>query len=236
MIETRGLTKRFRRFVALRDVSFDVTPGRITGVIGPNGSGKSTLIKCLVGLARPSEGVILYDGRLPDAAGQYRRRIGYMPQAATFPQDLTGREVIDLVVRLRGERPASGGALLERFGLHAHLDKRVRTLSGGTRQKLSAAVAALYDPVVLILDEPTAGLDPGASRVLKEHVLERKGEGRAVLLTTHIIGDLEELADDVVLLLDGAVQFAGSVRELKLATGSPYLEAAVAQMLARGAA
>lgn len=236
MIETRGLFKHFRRFVALRDVTIDLKPGRITGVIGPNGSGKSTLIKCLVGLALPDDGVILYDGRLPDVSGHYRRHIGYMPQAATFPLDLTGLEVIDLISRLRSERPVCADELIDRFELRDQLRKRIRTLSGGTRQKLSAVVAAMYDPSMLILDEPTAGLDPGACVVFKEYLRERKAIGRSVFLTTHIIGDLDEMADDIILLLDGAVQYAGSVRDLKLATDALQLESAVAQIFKRGAA
>ncbi|MDX9856718.1 MAG: ABC transporter ATP-binding protein [candidate division Zixibacteria bacterium] len=236
MIEVRKLTKRFRKFNALNDVSFCLRRGRCTGIIGPNGSGKSTLIKCLLGLVRPTDGVILVDDRLADRAGVYRRRIGYMPQVATFPQDLTGREVIELVVRLRSERPDHLSYLLDLFDLHTQMDKRIRTLSGGTRQKLSAVVAAMYDPELLILDEPTAGLDPSTCRQFKEYLLERKSAGRSILITTHIISDLDEMADDIVLLLDGAVHYAGSVRDLKLATDSLHLESAVAHILERGAA
>jgi Cu-processing system ATP-binding protein len=236
VIETKALSKYFGSFAALRNVSITLHPGRLTGIIGPNGSGKSTLIKCLLGLVRPSDGLVLYDGRLPDTAGAYRAHIGYMPQHATFPGDLTGREVLSMVTKLRSEAPTRMHLLLDLFDLHSQLDKRIRTLSGGTRQKLSAVVAEMYEPSLLILDEPTAGLDPGASGVFKEYVSERKAQGCAVLMTTHIISDLEEMADDVVLLLDGSVQFSGSVRDLKLATNSPILETAVAHILEHGAA
>lgn len=234
MIETKGLSKYFGSFAALRNVSITLRPGRLTGIIGPNGSGKSTLIKCLLGLVRPSDGVILHDNRLPDAGGLYRSRIGYMPQRATFPGDLTGREVLMLVSRMRPQSADGMDFLIDLFDLHAQVDKRVRTLSGGTRQKLSAVIAGMYNPAVMILDEPTAGLDPESSRVFKEYITQRKTCGCAVLMTTHIISDLEEMADDVVLLLDGSVKFAGSLRDLKLATGSLVLESAVAQKLKHG--
>jgi len=236
MIETKNLTKYFGRFAALRDVSIALNPGRLTGIIGPNGSGKSTLIKCLLGLVRPSDGLVLHNGRLPDANGTYRARIGYMPQRATFPGDLTGREVLALVSQLRSEKPLRMESLIDLFDLQSHLDKRIRTLSGGTRQKLSAVVAGMYEPSLLILDEPTAGLDPGASRVFKGYVMEQLKRGCAVLMTTHIISDLEEMADDIVLLVDGTVSYDGSVRDLKLTTDRPLLEAAVAEILQQGAA
>jgi Cu-processing system ATP-binding protein len=236
VIETRGVTKYFGSFAALRDVSIALHPGRLTGVLGPNGSGKSTLIKCLLGLVRPSDGLVLYNGKLPDTAGAYRAQIGYMPQRATFPGDLTGREVLAMLSNLRSEKPPRMEFLIDLFDLHSHLARRTRTLSGGTRQKLSAVVAGMYEPSLLILDEPTAGLDPEAGGVFKEYVSGRKAQGCAVLMTTHIIHDLEEMADDVVLLLEGSVCYAGSVRDLKLATDSPLLETAVGRMMKQGAA
>lgn len=236
MIETKGLTKYFGSFAALRDVSITLHPGRLTGIIGPNGSGKSTLIKCLLGLVRPSDGLVLHNGRLPDTGGSYRNHIGYMPQRATFPGDLTGREVLALVSKLRSEKPHRMEFLIDLFDLHSHLNKRVRTLSGGTRQKLSAVVAGMYDPMLLILDEPTAGLDPGASEVFKGYLSGQLKRGCAILMTTHIISDLEETADNIVLLVDGAVSYTGSVRELKLTTDRPLLEAAIAMILQQGAA
>lgn len=236
MIETKGLTKYFERYAALRDVSIVLRPGRLTGIIGPNGSGKSTLIKCLVGLVRPSDGLILHNDRLPDATGSYRKDIGYMPQRATFPGDLTGREVLVMISKLRFEKPHRMELLIDLFDLHSHLDKRIRTLSGGTCQKLSAVVAGMYDPSVLILDEPTAGLDASTGNVLKSYLTQKKERGCAVLMTTHIMSDLEEVADDIIVLADGTVSYAGSVRDLKLTTNRPLLEAAVAEILQQGAA
>lgn len=237
MIAIRNLEKRFGRFVALNDVSLEIERGRATGIIGPNGSGKSTLLKTLLGLVTPSSGRITIDGSLLDGAGEYRRQIGYVPQAARFPLDLTGKEVIKIVKGLRSEPPARISELIALFGLAAELDKRVRAMSGGTRQKLSVVLACMYDPALLIFDEPTAGLDPVANTRLKTLLQDLKAAGKTILLTTHIMSDLEEIADDVIVLLEGRVRFGGSIRELKLQTGEPRLEIAVARLLEnRGAA
>ena len=236
MIQISQMTKRFGKFVALRDISLPIERGRVTGIIGPNGSGKSTLIKCILGLVTPTTGTIAVNGYLLDGSAEYRQWIGYMPQIARFPQDLKGHEVLAMVKRLRPASPPLENELIELFGLEHELPKRIRALSGGNRQKLSAVVGCMYDPELLILDEPTAGLDPLSSTRLKEYILSLKTRERTVLIATHIMSDLEELADDVVLLLDGRVRFAGSVRDLKMQTGEPRLEAAVARLLERSAA
>ncbi len=236
MIEISKVTKQFGKFVALRDVSLSLERGRVTGIIGPNGSGKSTLIKSILGLVTPTTGTITVNGYLLDGSAEYRQWIGYMPQIARFPQDLKGYEILAMVKQLRPNIPTLEKELIDLFGLEHELPKRVRTLSGGTRQKLSTVVSCMYDPELLIFDEPTAGLDPLASTRLKEYILSLKARERTVLITTHIMGDLEELADDVVLLLEGKVRFAGSVRDLKMQTNEPRLEAAVARILERSAA
>ncbi len=236
MIEISRLHKRFARFVALHEISLSIERGKITGVIGPNGSGKSTLIKSLLGLVTPTSGDITIDGYLLDGSSAYRRFLGYVPQIARFPLDLTGREIISVVKGLREEKATLERELIQLFGLESELPKRVRAMSGGTRQKLSVLLACMYDPTLVICDEPTAGLDPVANTRLKELLLYLRQRERTVLITTHIMSDLDEIADNVVVLLEGRVRFAGSIRELKLATQEPRLEAAVARLLERGAA
>jgi Cu-processing system ATP-binding protein len=236
MIEISQVTKRFGKFVALRDVSLSFERGRVTGIIGPNGSGKSTLIKSILGLVTPTTGTITVNGYLLDGSAEYRQWIGYMPQIARFPQDLKGHEVLAMVKRLRPAVPALERELIDLFGLEHELPKRIRALSGGNRQKLSAVVSCMYNPELLIFDEPTAGLDPLSSARLKKYIVSLRAKERTVLITTHIMSDLEELADDVVLLLEGKVRFAGSVRDLKMQTNEPRLEAAVARLLERSAA
>lgn len=236
MIEISHLHKRFGSFVALADVNLSFERGKITGIIGPNGSGKSTLMKSLLGLVTPTFGSLTVDGYLLNGSSDYRRQLGYVPQVARFPLDLTGREVIDIVKGFRSEPAPLENELIALFGLKSELTKRTRAMSGGTRQKLSVILACMYDPLLIICDEPTAGLDPLVNSRLKEFLLSLRARGRTMLITTHIMSDLEEIADDVVVLLEGRVRFAGPVRDLKLKTEEPRLESAVARLLQRGAA
>ena len=236
MIGIDHLHKRFGKFVALHDVSLSISRGSVTGIIGPNGSGKSTLIKCLLGLVRPTSGSIAINGTVLDGSSEYRQAIGYMPQIARFPQDLTVSEIIDLVKGLRKEKAALESELINRFDLKQALTKRTRTLSGGTRQKLSMVLAGMYDPDLLILDEPTAGLDPISNINLKNFLTTHREKKRTVLVTTHSMSDLEELADEVIVIIDGRIRFSGPIRDLKFQTGEIRLDVAVARLLESDAA
>jgi Cu-processing system ATP-binding protein len=235
VVEVRELTKRFGQRTVLRGVDCAVARGRVTAVLGPNAAGKSTLIKVILGMVRPDAGEVLVDGVRVDGDPTYRGVIGYMPQAARFPENLTGRKVLAMLRDLRGPETAVDTALLDEFGLAEELDKPVRTLSGGTRQKLNAAIAFLFRPSLLILDEPTAGLDPIASGVLKDRVLAAARGGASVILTSHVLSELEELVDDVVFLLEGSVRFSGPLERLRRETGEARLERAIAGLMRRGA-
>ena len=233
MIEARDLRKRYGRLDVLRGLDLVVRPGRVTAIVGPNSAGKTTFIKSVLGLVRPDAGTLRFDGAPLDAEGRYRSRIGYMPQIARFPENLTGAELVAMIGDLRTEgagRPRDE-ELLERLGLAAHMDKALRTLSGGTRQKLNAVLAFLFTPDLLVLDEPTSGLDPVASAALKDKVREARDAGRTVIVTSHVLSELEELADDVAFLVEGTVAFAGSAAELASATGEQRLERAIARMM-----
>ena len=235
MISITGVTKRFGRLHVLQGVNIEVRRGRITAVIGPNGAGKTTLIKSILGLARPDGGEIVLDGYRVNGDPRYRARIGYMPQLPRFPENLTGRELLDMVADLRGPATVRDDRLARRFRLDSELDKPLRTLSGGNRQKVNAVLAFLFDPDVLILDEPTAGLDPVASRVLKDQILADRDAGKTFVITSHVLAELEELADDVAFLVDGRVAFFGSLAELLVQTGQPTLERAIAHLMESGA-
>jgi Cu-processing system ATP-binding protein len=235
VIEGSDITKCYGRVPVLRGIDLSVRAGRVTAVLGPNGAGKSTLVRVLLGLVRPDEGTVTVAGTPVGDGPAYRAAIGYMPQQPQFPENLTGREVVRLLRELRGQPIPEDDALFQAFGLTTELDKPVRVLSGGTKQKLNAALAFMFRPRILLLDEPTAGLDPVASGVLKARILEARQAGVSVLLVSHVLSEVEDLADDVLLLLDGQVEFQGSLRGLRDLTGETRLEQAVAHLMRRRA-
>lgn len=233
MIKCVGLEKRFDKLYALRDVNISVAKGRVTAVVGPNGSGKSTLIKSILGLVTPSNGYITVDGIRLNGEWEYRRMIGYMPQIAYFPSNLSARDVFHMVKSLRGVMGSPETPHIEAFNLGPEMDKPSRVLSGGNRQKASAVIALMFQPDILIFDEPTAGLDPISSRQLKTIISEQRDAGKTVILTSHVMSELDELADDVIFLLEGRVEYAGAVHDLKKMTGEILLESAVAELMKR---
>jgi Cu-processing system ATP-binding protein len=235
-VNISALRKRFGRLEVLRGVDTTIAPGRITAIVGPNAAGKTTLIKTILGMVRPDSGSVLVDDAAVGRDPAYRERIGYMPQAARFPEQLSGREVIGLLSAVRGRRNELDRELITLLRLEPYLDRPVRTLSGGTRQKLNAAVSFLFRPSLLILDEPTAGLDPVAAGLLKDKVLRAPGEGTTVILTSHIMSEVEELAQDLVFLVEGSVVYQGPVAALLEQSGESRLERAIAGILSGAAA
>jgi Cu-processing system ATP-binding protein len=236
MIRITGLTKRFGRNDVLRGLDLEVETGSVTAVLGPNGAGKTTLIKSCLGLVKPDSGEIRIAGRLLDGSAAYRRDIGYMPQIPRYPENLTVREILDMIRDLRSQHDGLDTELIDVFDLETQFDKPFRVLSGGNRQRVSAAIAFMFRPTLLFLDEPTAGLDPVASSTLKDRVRREKDAGRTVVLTSHVMSEVEELADVVVYILDGRVQFRRSVADLMSGTGEVTLERAMARMMIRAVA
>jgi Cu-processing system ATP-binding protein len=236
MIRITGLTKRFGRNEVLRGLDLEVPAGSVTAVLGPNGAGKTTLIKSCLGLVRPDAGEIRIGGVLVDGGAEYRRDIGYMPQIPRYPENLTVREILGMIRDLRGQHDGLDTELIDVFELETQYDKPFRALSGGNRQRVSAAIAFMFRPSLLFLDEPTAGLDPIASSTLKDRVRREKEKGRTVILTSHVMSEVEELADVVVYILDGQVRFQLSVTELMSGTGEATLERAMARMMIRAVA
>lgn len=236
MIEARRVTKSFGKLRVLDQLSLSIRRGRITGLVGPNAAGKTTLAKIILGLTKPDSGTVEIDGNPIGADDAYRSRIGYMPQLARFPENLSARELFAMLTDLRNPAGPPDDDLLQRFNFGGALEKPIRALSGGTRQKVNAVIAFMFQPDLLILDEPTAGLDPVASGVLKDKVLSEKAAGKTFLLTSHIMSELDELADDVAFINDGKVAFAGALTELKRITRQTNLERAIAEMMKRGAA
>ena len=230
-LAVRGVSKRFGPLTVLDGVDLDFRPGRVTAVLGPNGAGKTTLRKMILGLVRPDRGTVALGDTTVNGHADYRRDVGYMPQLPRFPGNLTGRELAAMLDDVRDFEGDADEALVDAFTLRPELDKPVRALSGGTRQKLNAALAFRYGASLLVLDEPTAGLDPVAARILKDRVRAERDRGRTVLLTSHDLGQLQALADDVVFLLEGRVRFAGAVDRLLTETGHDDLEGAIAHLM-----
>lgn len=229
-IEILGLRKRFGRAVVLNGIDVSIARGRVTALVGPNAAGKSTLLKCILGLVRPDAGTLIVNGVEVGIDPSYRRAIGYMPQRAPFPDNLSGHEVLALLRQVRGNVPVDF-ELIDRFGIASELGKRVVTLSGGTRQKLNAVAAYLFRPSIVILDEPSAGLDPVANRALKRKILQARDAGVTHLITSHVLSEIEQLADDVLLVLDGRVHYGGSLQELQIRTGERHLEPAIGRLM-----
>lgn len=215
VIETQGLVKRFGSTLALDGLDLTVEEGTIHGFLGPNGAGKSTTLRILLGLLRASSGTARLLGKDPwrDAV-ELHRRVAYVPGDVSLWPNLTGGEIIDLLIRLRGDRGGSRRSeLLERFELDP--TKKGRSYSKGNRQKV-ALVAALAAPApILILDEPTSGLDPLMERVFQEEIVRVRDEGRTVLLSSHILSEVEKACSVVSIVRAGTIVDSGSLTALR---------------------
>jgi Cu-processing system ATP-binding protein len=236
MLSSTNLSKSFGKLKALDSVSVRIEAGQAVSLVGPNGSGKTTFLKCLLGLVVPDSGDLTLNGKQILGTWDYRQHIGYMPQIGRYPDNMRVEQVFEMVKEIRRDTYTRlDDDLMRAFDVEKFAHKTMRTLSGGTRQKVSACLAFMFDPIVLVLDEPTAGLDPVASEILKEKVLAEKAKGKIVLVTSHILSDLEELTTDVMYIIDGKVQFYQSIEELKSRTGEDKLNRALAQVMKQNA-
>lgn len=232
MIIATNVNKSFGKIKVLDNVSLTLNKGQAISLIGPNGSGKTTFIKCLLGMVVPDAGFITFNLQNILKDWRYRSQIGYMPQIGRYPDNMTIGQTIGMMKDLRkGMNNVTDDELFYAFGLDKIQDKRMRTLSGGTRQKVSATLAFLFSPDVLILDEPTAGLDPLASEILKQKILKEKKKGKLILITSHILSDLEDIITEIVYLQEGKLQFHKTLEELKRETGQDKLSRAIAQVM-----
>ena len=236
MISIKGLRKRFGPLTVLDDIDLEIPSGQATGIVGPNGSGKTTTIKALLGLVKPDDGDIFVDGESVKGQWNYRQKIGYMPQIARYPENMTVDELFSFIKEVRGAEQTKEEELIDYFGLRPELKKRMRTLSGGNRQKVGAVLATMFDPEVLIFDEPTAGLDPHASVQFKKLVNHQKQQGKTILLTSHIMSEIEELADYLIFIVEGKIRYHGPMKELIEKQKEQRLEGAVAKMMEEVAA
>jgi Cu-processing system ATP-binding protein len=231
MIEVKDIYKKFGKLEVLKGLNLSVNKGGIFIILGPNGSGKTTLIKSILGMVIPDKGDILIDNKSILNKWNYRNNLNYLPQIANFPKNLSVSELINMIKDIRSSKQTRENELINLLGLTPFLDKKLGSLSGGTKQKVNIVLTFMFDSDLLILDEPTTGLDPVALIHLKNLIQEQKEQGKTILITTHIMSFVEEMADEVVFLLDGKIYFKGTVTELKQNTKKDNLEQAIAYIL-----
>lgn len=215
-VAVNGVEKSYGAVKALRNVTFDLGPGRLSALVGHNGAGKTTLIKLMLGLIHADRGAVRVLQEDP-AAGEFsaRRQLGYLPENVSFNSALTGRETLAFYARLKQIKAASAWPLLDRVGLMDAADRRVGTYSKGMRQRLGLAQALLGRPRVLLLDEPTTGLDPALRQTFYEILNELRDDGATVLISSHALNELEDRAEHVLIMNRGLLVAQGTLAELR---------------------
>lgn len=227
IVRAVGLTKEFRDFwgrpkaKAVNDIDFEIYPGEVVGLLGPNGSGKSTTVKMLLGLLYPTGGRLSVMGRSPRAV-ETKREIGYLPEDSYLYKYLTAEETLDFFGSLfnlsRADRKNRIDQLLEMVGLAHARRRRVGEFSKGMARRIGLAQAMINDPAFLILDEPTSGLDPLGCKEVKDLILALKKRGKTVVITSHLLSDIEDICDRVIILYGGKIRATGSLNELLTVT------------------
>lgn len=232
MIIATNVSKQFGKLKVLDNLSVTCNKGECIALIGPNGSGKTTFIKAILGMVICDSGFITFNEHNIKNNWQYRKQIGYMPQIGRYPDNMSIGQLFTMMKDIRADNDNGiDEELLYAFGLDQMLDKRMRTLSGGTRQKVSAVLAFLFNPQVIILDEPTAGLDPVAAEILKEKIIQEKEKGKLILITSHILSELDEMVTQIIYIQDGKLCFQQSVGELQKTTGQTRLSKVIATIM-----
>ena len=231
MIEIKNVSKKFGKLEVLKNVSVSCKSGQCIALIGPNGCGKTTLIKSILGMVLPDEGSMEFNQKSIFGDYSYREKIGYMPQIGRYPDTMTIGEIIEMVKKIRNSKNNLDEDLFRDFEIEKMLNKQMRTLSGGTTQKISAVLAFLFNPDVLILDEPTAGLDPLASELLKEKIIKEKEKGKLIIITSHLLSELDDLISEIIFMQDGKIFFHKKVNELRKETQEDKISKAIAKIL-----
>ncbi len=231
MIRIKNITKSYRKLKALDHISLELNAGQSIALIGPNGSGKSTLMKCILGLVFAETGSIRVFDKEITRSGEYRRNIGYMPQIIRFPDNMKVAQLFSMIRDIRNQRTTIDTELIEQFEINSFIHKPLGSLSGGMKQKVNAALAFMFHPDILILDEPTAGLDPNGAELLKEKIKQEKEKGKLIIISSHIMADLEEITSDVLYLIDGKNEFFKSTDLLIRETGTQNLGKAIAKIM-----
>jgi len=233
MISIQNLSKKYGQQQVLDRIQLDFTTGQSVALIGPNGSGKTTLIKAILGLVVPDSGFIEIQGKDIRLSPDYRKNIGYMPQLSRFPEQMKVRRLFSLIQKIRKDVPASDYDLSLYHDFHiANIEgKALGALSGGMKQQVSAALAFCFQPDIIILDEPTAGLDPISNEILKTKVNDLQAKNRLLLTTSHILNDLEEMCNHVIYLMEGKVLLNETKAQVAKATGEAKLNKMIVKFL-----
>lgn len=231
MIEIKNTYKKFGKLEVLNDINLTFNKGECIALIGPNGCGKTTLIKSILGMVIPTQGDILFENKSIINKYKYREQIGYMPQIGRYPDYMKVGQIIEMIKKIRNSDAVLDEDLIRAFELEKIFDKPMRTLSGGTTQKVSAVLAFLFNPDVLILDEPTAGLDPLASEILKEKIIKEREKGKLILITSHLLSELDDLISEIIFMQDGKVHFHKSISDLLESTNEQKISKAIASIL-----
>lgn len=232
MIKIENLKKTFSKQKVLNDINLQFNAGECVALIGPNGSGKTTLIKSILALVTVQNGVIYVQNENIQNQSAYRTNIGYMPQINRFPEHMSVEELFNMMKGIRSKSGSYDLSLYEAFGIEHLGKKKLGILSGGMRQKVSAALAFLFNPMILILDEPTAGLDPVSNEILKDKLKDSiEKENKLVLITSHILNDLDDIADRVIYLMDGSIYFDKQVSALMEETSENRLNKIIASII-----
>jgi Cu-processing system ATP-binding protein len=231
MISVQQIHKKFGKLEVLKDFNLEFESGKSYALMGPNGSGKTTLIKIILGMVIPNSGDILVKGKSIKGSFAYRADIGYMPQIGRYPDNMKIGQLFSMMHDMRPEIKEYDMALANEFGLMDMMDKPMHTLSGGTRQKVSASLAFMFRPDILILDEPTAGLDPIAVEILKNKIIQEREKGKLILITSHILSELDELTNHAIYIHEGKIFFNDTTESLKEITGEFKFTTAIARLM-----
>jgi len=223
-VEVRDLSKRFGHFAAVEELSFDIEAGRVTGFLGPNGAGKSTTLRALLGLVRPSSGSATFDGQRYDELERPAARVGAVLEDASFHPGRSARNHLRILAATGGHAADRVDEALSTVGLEDAADRRVKGYSMGMRQRLAIAAALLGDPQVLILDEPTNGLDPPGISWLRGLLREQADRGRAVLVSSHVLAEVAQTVDDVVVIANGQLRAQGTLEQVLGGDDGPATE------------
>jgi len=234
MIQIEKISKKFRKLRVLNSIDLHLNKGECIALIGPNGCGKTTLIKIILGMVIPDFGNIWVNNQSILKGEQYKKQIGYMPQIGKYPQNMTIGQIIDMIKGIRNSNNELDFDLYYAYQMDSLIDKKMSTLSGGTMQKVSAVLAFMFNPAILILDEPTAGLDPIAAEILKQKIILEKQKGKLIIITSHLLSELDDMASELIFMQEGNIVFHQSVYALKSSTQTEKISDAILNILKSG--